>query len=176
MILALDLARSTGWAVGAPEKRAVFGSFHISYGVDGGAAKMHNHVQGLIQEHQITRVFFEQPIKGAADRSKGGNYHKMRYLMGVCYLVEAIGELHQCKVYEVPIGTWRKHFLGAGNYKRDDAKRAALTRCKQLGYRPHNDDVAEAIGILDYACSLYSKAHGWNTSPLAAAARSSIQT
>ncbi len=166
-ILALDLARSTGWAVGAPDTRPVYGSFRIQPG-KASALRMGREVNRLIQDHEVTHVFFEQPIKGSADRKKGrgGNYQKMRYLFGIAYLVEFLGEMSDCKVYEVNIGTWRKHFLGSANYNRGDAKRAAFTRCKQLGHTPETDDVAEAIGILDYACSLYSKSHGIQTAPL----------
>lgn len=170
MILALDLATQTGWAAGAPNTLPRYGSFRIEAGGKQSAATFARTIDRLIREHHVELVFFEQPVMGSGDK-KFANFKSKRLLFGLTHTTEAVAQMAGCRVFEVPIATWRKHFLGNARYEREDAKRAAMTRARQLGYRPETEDEAEALGIWDYAASLKSRSHGWDTSPLMTATR-----
>jgi len=52
--------------------------------------------------------------------------------------------------------TWRKHFLGSmkRGTKKQQFKDLALERARQLGFRPRNDDEADAIGVMDWGCEV----------------------
>lgn len=50
------------------------------------------------------------------------------------------------------IATWRKHFLGKGNLKTQEAKQAALRRCRLLKWEAPDHNAAEAGGIWDWGC------------------------
>jgi hypothetical protein len=73
---------------------------------------------------------------------------------------------HGLRTVEAPIRTWRRYALGAGNLKRDDAKRAALQLCKNLRWPAVDDNAAEAAAIWLYGCSLLAPARTMRHEPL----------
>lgn len=160
LIAAFDISKTrTGWCFGVPLRQPVFGSFSLSGETDEVYHRLHKRVWRLFEEHRPNQVFFEQPFTGR-------NPKTARILHEMCGAFQLTCRLYGVPVFEVPIATWRKHFLGTNHFRREDAKRASVTRCRQLGLTPQTDDEADAIGIWDYASSLKSSAHSIRTAPL----------
>lgn len=59
------------------------------------------------------------------------------------------------RVTLVAVSTARRHFIGTGNLKRDDAKQAVMQRCNELGWSIKNDDGRDDDNRGD-ACAVYS--------------------
>lgn len=184
-ILALDLSKaSTGWAFwDRQSERPQFGSWRLGseYTSDGGTfAKLH---QNLAELHQVMRyeaMYYEQKI----DPAKMGG-HTSIAAINIMSGLEAHAKsfayayrLRTCKA--VSINHWRGSFLGrmevadaraaaraarkAGNERasaREDLKALTIARCRVLGFMVKNDDEADAIGILDYACELSGLTPPW---------------
>ena len=82
----------------------------------------------------------------------------LRLALALCGAAELSAYWNRVPVREVPISTWRKHFIGAGRAPKGEAsgwcKRQAQSRCRALGWGDLSDDEAEAAGIWDYGMSL----------------------
>jgi len=66
-------------------------------------------------------------------------------------------------VMGINLSSWRKHFVGSmpRGTKRKEWKDYAIERCQQYGWRPRNDDEADALGLLDYALDLQGIVPPW---------------
>ena len=128
--------------------------------------KLRENIVDLYRVNQIDALFYEDPInmlpkKRTAEDQSGGNIvrtNKESILLaaGLSGMVDCLGEEIGARVIRaVNMATWRSHFIGRiqRGTKRVELKDYAMQRCRQLGFRPQRDDEAEAIGILDYACS-----------------------
>lgn len=62
-------------------------------------------------------------------------------------LVELFGEHHAIEYRGIGVGTWKKRFTGNGAAKKDDV----IAVCRQLGFKPQDDNEADALGILHVA-------------------------
>lgn len=153
MILALDIATRTGWAAGTD--RPVTGVIDLS-GVDGIGARgslFLDYVDRMVQDMRPSLVVFEQPLMGGK-----GSVATMRLLQGLAVAAEVACHWHDTPVREVPMATWRKHFIGRGwaprGERSDWCKIQAMAKCRQLGWDPKTHDEAEAAGIWHYAYCL----------------------
>ena len=167
-ILALDLSKTaTGWACWAPgDERVASGVWQLGseYTSRGRVyAKLHENMIGLHRLGKIEALFFEDAINimpGAVQT----NVESVRLAAGLCAHAESFGEAvncrHICGVNQV---TWRREFLGriARGTKKVDLKDMAMQRARELGFKPQRHDEAEAIGILDYACTELDLAPFW---------------
>lgn len=53
--------------------------------------------------------------------------------------------------------TIRKHFIGKGSgIPREEMKRRTIEACRARGWNPVDDNVADALALLDYAMSVYN--------------------
>lgn len=82
------------------------------------------------------------------------DFNVIRKLIALGAMAEYFGHCIGARCFQVHIGTWRKHFCGRGNLKRDEAKMLAMDECRRLGIDPPDDNAAEAMGILDYYLSI----------------------
>ncbi len=62
-------------------------------------------------------------------------------------LVELFAFNHQIELHAIGVGTWKKRFTGNGAAKKDDV----IAVCRQLGFKPIDDNEADALGILHCA-------------------------
>lgn len=155
MILALDLARSTGWAAGEPCGPPSYGTVVLDQ--DSNPARflgLAREVTRLIEAHAITAVFLEQPYVG-----KASGFNSLMPLFG--YRACAMLAAHQkrCTVTTVTPSEVRKHFIGISNLKREAAKAAVIDKCQWRGWTPRNDDEADALALWDFACANRSEKH-----------------
>lgn len=164
MIIALDLATKTGISVGEPGANPicfteVLGETGAHHGARfSQALRMMNR---LIKQYEPSQIVLEAPIITGR-----GKRHGQEVLMGLRACVMGIAHMRYVPFYQYEVSTIRKHFIGVGNLKRDDAKAAVIQRCGQLGWKVRNDDEADSAALWDYACSRASRSHSIATTPL----------
>ena len=157
MILALDIATKTGWAIGRPGNGLVasgvmtlpktgndIGCFIASY-----AAWLHKN----IKENLITDVVFETPIMPGVT-----NVMTLRKLYGLTGRTEEICLDHTIRCRERHMQSWRKHFLGRASapkeikgkeQRRKWLKDECILKCRLRGWFPRDDNEADALGLMD---------------------------
>lgn len=177
-ILSLDLSkRSTGWAIwmeGTDAPRYGHWVLGSEYTSDGGTyVKLHQMMADLHMVMPFENLYFEEPIHPA---QLGGhtNIDTLRVLAGLAAHATSFAHAYQLRsVNPINIATWRADFIGriansdakarARARKQAGLKSASATpelkelvmeRCRQFGFRPRRNDEADALGILDYACSV----------------------
>lgn len=156
MILALDIATRTGWAAGDALGPPVTGVIDLSKaeGIGGKMAAFVRRMDDLTTEYDFDLIVFEQPMQSFGR----GSSKTLRLLLSLCSAAEMVSHWNQIPVREVPMQTWRKHFIGSGRAPKGEhpkwCKRQAQIRCSALGWGDLSDDEAEACGIWDYAMSL----------------------
>lgn len=160
-ILALDLSkRSTGWALW-PEGSVAprYGHFVLGseYTSDGKTyCKLHQVLSDLRQVCRFEHIYFEEPLR--PEQLQGHtNIDTLRVLTGLAAHTLSFGAAMGCRtVMAVNIASWRKDFIGPQKRgtKRATLKDLTMERCHQLGFKPARDDEADALGVLDYACTL----------------------
>lgn len=167
-ILALDLSkRSTGWAIW-PEgsETARFGHWVLgsAYTSDGGTyAKLHQCMGELYQVVAFEHVFIEEPIH-PANLSGHTNIDTLRVLAGIAAHAESFAEAFGIRTFRrINVSSWRRDFIGPQKRgtKRATLKSLTMERCRQLGFNPRRDDEADALGLLDYACTLRDVIPPW---------------
>lgn len=196
IILSLDLSkRCTGFAVWDEAwEKPRYGSWSLGSEMASDGAvflKLHRCLNDLRQLAAFEWIYHEEAIN-PANLNGVTNIASLRLQAGLAAHVESFAEARRCHVQRVNIGSWRKGFIdpdlvsqaqadarrkrkltGKGS-ARDKLKRLAIERARQLGFEPRNDDEAEAIGVLDYACSLKGIVPPWRLSevlrPMAGAA------
>jgi len=102
--------------------------------------------------HSLTHIIFEAQHIGARVDPQ-----TVYLLIGMGAMVEWFAERIGAVTFCVDIGTWRKHFLGVGNLKRDEAKKRCIDKCNLLGWHPPDDNAADACGVLDFYLSLLER-------------------
>ena len=152
-ILALDLATVTGWALHEEGMEApFFGSVRFPSIAEENGPTLEGLRVLLGEKHAafgLTEIVFE--AQHIADGMGVKNTYK---LIGMGTFVEWFAFKIGARCYSVPIGTWRKHFIGIGNLPREAAKRRCLATCQRLGWHTMEEDAAEACGILDCYLSM----------------------
>lgn len=153
MILAYDLASTTGVARGVPGAAPYTWSFEVAGGHPAKFAQMARAVGGHLKQWSPSLVVIEAPFVG-----KNANAAKLLYgFRGVVY---GICALRSVPVEEYAPGDIRKHFIGNGGLKRSEAKAQVQARCHVLGWPVRGEDEADAAALFDYAACLASPEHG----------------
>jgi hypothetical protein len=180
-VLALDLAAQCGWArYGKDMARPFYGSVRLKRPAGSLGEQMEKLRALIADQHAIgplTDIVYEaQHIGGNVDPQT------VYSLIGMGSFCEWFAHRIGARCFMVDIGTWRKHFLGRGNFKaqgkltaRAQAKQRSLDRCAEYGWYPTDDNAADALGVLDYYLSLPAIANiyprPWRDAVLMAGAR-----
>jgi hypothetical protein len=162
-ILALDLASQSGWAVyGEGMDRPSSGSKLLKRptGTNGEAAER---LRKLLADKHETYGGFTDIVFEAQHIAEKVNPQTAYLLIGLGFMAEWFGHRTGARVFCCDIGTWRKHFMGRGSFKkkvnergkvivtaRAQAKAKAIDVCNSYGWHPADDNAADACGILDY--------------------------
>jgi hypothetical protein len=161
-ILALDLARKTGWALrGIKDNAPQSGSIRIAK-KDAGMGELlsawRSYLRDFLSMHpEIGTVVFEAPmdptiIKGP--RRPG----TARQLIGLAAVTEELlCTLGKYDIREARVSDVRCHFIGSNRHKRPEAKAFTIKRCFQLGWNPIDDNAADALALWDYQRSILIK-------------------
>ncbi|MGC0225169.1 hypothetical protein [Pseudooceanicola nitratireducens] len=153
-IVALDLATSTGVAVGTPNSDPIYWSVDLGKGSeDRRFSKVLGMTHQLIVDHEPDLVAIEAAI--------GGNMASP-FLIGLVACVRGCCANRgvRCQMYWN--GAIRKHFLGKALTTRDfpglskvkakaAIKNTVVKHCEMLGWSPKTHDEADALALLDYA-------------------------
>lgn len=153
MILAFDLATTTGVAYGSPGSKPVLmtESLAVSNKMQGAkflqAFKM---TQRLITEHR-PRVI---AIEAALAQGGGGSANRVQVTMGIRACVHACAFSMRVPVFEFAVQTVRKHFILNGKLAGDEAKRKVFMECLKRGWEPASDHESDAAAVWDLCCSV----------------------
>jgi hypothetical protein len=163
---------SSGWAIGSPSNdKPKYGLFELErWGDFEGArlCKFEDWLIATVKENSVTHIFYEAPVNVAMKSFDITSKQSMQ-----------IGAIHmaafRCRtsISQVTPNDWRKRFLGftkpvgiTGDKVRPELKRLAVKACAQRGWYIESDDVAEALGILDFGLSTLSHRHAGSRDPL----------
>lgn len=170
-VLALDLAKTTGWCVGAPgPSPRKFGT--IKFGTAGASRaavyRLFRETLDLMITTRIRRVVFESastPIIMGGNRGTKTNPETIKMLVG---LTEHLEEYCHGRVElrEATTSQVRSHFLGTNNNKREQAKLLTKLKCRDLGWDVDNDDEADACALWSYQVCIITPKIAHTHSPL----------
>ncbi len=144
-ILALDLGTTTGWAMRSHEGLITSGT--VSFRprrFDGGGMRYLRFTNWLTELDQlagpIATIWFEEVRRHAGTDAA-------HVFGGLLATLTSWAELRGIPYGGVPVGTIKKHATGKGNASKTMMIEAAQAR----GYRPTDDNEADAIAILHWA-------------------------
>lgn len=158
-VLALDLATKTGYAYRLRDGTVGHGIINMKAkeGQQQGQRWV-NFSQGLmdlLSSHNIQHVGFEQIDNFAPMKTQGGRYtipsSAIITIAGCRSILERTCALNNIPLEGVHIGTIKKNWTGAGNVKKDRMIAEAFKR----GYKPMDDNAADALAILDLILQPY---------------------
>jgi len=150
-ILALDQSPSnTGWALwdtGDALPRS--GAWPLCEGIHKralGFVELHRQLAAIQAECPIDILAHETPHLMPTDKRD-----KLIAMYGVVAHIESYAHVKRIQLHSVPDRDWRQTwFNGMVGVGRDNLKRLAIERGRQLGMNPLSDDEAEACGLLDH--------------------------
>ncbi len=150
MILALDLATLTGYAVGGDGFPPRGGTINLKPAKGETDAvrflRLTQHLKRIIKEHEITEIYFEKVdfIVSTRQGHLWGGYWS--YLLGVAHA-------NKLTCTGINVKKLKKYATGNGNAKKEQMIQAAIAK----GWRPQDDNEADALWILDYAINVIKK-------------------
>jgi len=167
-ILALDLASRSGWALGVPGARPLSGS--IRFAREGHSMAAHfagcrDWLDAFVAVNKPRVVIFEAPI-APSFMIGHTTTTTARALLGLIGMVEGTLYGRGFDVREASVSDVRRFFLGSARIKSKDAKAATVRRCVELGWRPADDNAADALALWAYMISILSPADGVKLLPL----------
>jgi len=144
-ILALDLGTTTGWALQSPDGLVTSGT--VSFRprrFDGGGMRYLRFRNWLDEMDRlagpIATIWYEEVRRHAGTDAA-------HVFGGLLATLTAWAEMRGVPYQGVPVGTIKKHATGKGNASKAMMIEAAQAR----GYRPADDNEADAIAILHWA-------------------------
>jgi Holliday junction resolvasome RuvABC endonuclease subunit len=139
MLLTLDLGTTTGWAAqsdsGVTSGTQKFANDRFS----GGGMRYLKFEKWLSEMPKPDQVVFEE-----VRRHRGTD--AAHVYGGLLATLTKWCEANRIPYCGVPVGTIKKSFTGNGNAK----KPAMIAECEKRGYKPADDNEADAIAILHY--------------------------
>lgn len=156
VVLALDIASCTGFAVGRIGQPKPEASGSITFGRGKGAprcekgAHMVRWMNDMFKVHSPDVISIEAPLSGHARNRGQSNENATRLALGMIFLAESLGELKGCRVSERPVQTVRKFFIGHGNLKGEVAKACVFDKCAFIGCNPGDDNESDAIALWSF--------------------------
>ena len=144
-ILALDLGTTTGWAICSYDGLITSGTVSFRPGrYDGGGMRYLRFTNWLTELDRlsgpISAIWFEE-VRRHAGTDAAHVYG------GLMASLTSWGELRGIPYEGVPVGTIKRHTTGQGNAP----KQAMIAAARERGYRPADDNEADAIAILHWA-------------------------
>jgi Holliday junction resolvasome RuvABC endonuclease subunit len=139
--LAVDLGTQFGFAINRADGRVESGSvsLHAKRGEGDGMrfVKLNRWLVEAKNCHNFTDVVFEDVKRhvGVQAAHAYGGYKA---------ILQAFCERHQIAYVGVGVGVIKKRFTGNGAAKKEDM----IARCRSLGFKPADDNEADALAIL----------------------------
>lgn len=156
MILALDLASTSGWACGEPGGSPSHGSIQfVSAGASHEAvfAAALKWMSDMCASNGPTMVIWEAPMPTSFSRGKTTSstislLYGLPAVMGAVAYLRGIYDIRKADTKDV-----RNHFIGS-NPKRAKAKPMVIRQCRAMGWEVRDDNEADALATWHYMCSL----------------------
>ena len=177
LILALDIASSTGFAFGRlGSNQPTCGSIRFA-----GKQASHNAIFGgavrwwgdfVPSGWRPDILVLEAPLPSTWLKGKT-NKDTNDLLLGLHGIIRGIA--FERRIFDIRLARTadvRQHFIGLAKCPRAEAKRRVVQRCRALGWLPPgeagrpDDDAADALATWDYQCSLIDPMIGIRRSPL----------
>lgn len=157
-VLALDLARVSGWACGEPGGTPTHGSIRFA-SVDGSheavfAAAM-KWMSDICTSRDPGLVIWEAPMPTSFARGKS-TVNTTSLLYGLPAVIGAVAYLRG--IYDIRKASTkdvRLHFIGQ-NPKGHIGKKLVVRQCRAMGWPVEDDNEADALATWHYMCSLIS--------------------
>ena len=148
-VLFLDIATDTGYASRSAKGAVLSGVHKLPKDKDLGRFLSAYHywlvdLLGAFDRNEMV-VAYEQPFAGNKSAAP-----KLYALAGHTEFV--CRRLGVGRYFPVHNRSIRAHFLGGGMKKRAELKRLTIDECRRRGFKPVDDNEADAIAGLDYAC------------------------
>jgi hypothetical protein len=154
IVLALDLATTTGWCIGVPG--AVPECGHIRFTKPGTSrAATYRAYRNWLDETWGKRdeipdlIVYESPAVGAHMGGKT-NVDTLKLLSGLAEHLEEWAH-GKTELREASVSQVRSHFIGQ-NMKAKIAKPLVFERCVELGWPVETTDESDACALWDYQC------------------------
>lgn len=146
-ILALDLGTTTGWTLRMADGQTVSGAQSFKPGRFEGGGMRYLRFRGWLAEvlanaGGVEAVYFEE-VRRHAGVDAAHAYG------GFLATLTAWGEHNAIPYSGVPVGTIKKHATGKGNAD----KAAMVAAMRALGFDPVDDNEADALALLGWACA-----------------------
>lgn len=184
MILALDLATSTGWCSGAGDQTPAFGAVkmpdtgeEVGPFLDFWERWLTKKIDAVLEEAGLdprerpespVYLIFEAPLLPKAKLDRQGHLVQAptsvattRKLQGLAGVTEMVGFRRGLEVREVFLQTVKKELAGKGRADKADMMRAA----KRCGLEVRTTDEADAFGVWLVGVRHYARQHqqAWDT-------------
>jgi hypothetical protein len=167
VVLALDLASVSGWAVGEPGSEPEHGSHRFAHAGASHEAIFHNAMQWaeeIIAMCKPGLIVWEAPLAGF----KGGKttVDVTTILFGLPAIVGAVAYRHGIfDCFKADTSAVRNHFIGC-NPKRARAKPMVIRQCIAMGWPCSDDNEADALATWSYMVSLIDPRLALRPTPL----------
>jgi len=150
-ILVLDLATRLGFAVMRNGgNRQIVSGVHVvakpRTGVGAFLAGYEDWLAQMLFDEVPAVVVFESPIMPTTTTPE-----VLRKLIGLAGCTEKMCHRDKITCYEARNSTVLKYFTGYGGGSREERKASVLAECRRLGFKPEDDNEADALAILHYA-------------------------
>lgn len=153
-ILALDVATKTGVAFGRPGEVPRLETIDFRHGKNDELTWIYGRatlwMATKLRDDPPDLVVIEKPVPPSAAFGHT-NHDTSMITIGMFGIFCGIVHCKSIRLEIAPISTWRKCFLGKGNYPGNVAKQMCVDRCKLLGWDAPDHNAAEAAGILEWA-------------------------
>jgi hypothetical protein len=165
-ILALDLATTTGFCIGAPGEMPRCGSVRFGNSETSADAVFAHGLKWFSEflrpEPRPSSIILEAMLPLTAMKGETSTATRDR-LAGLHGVVRAVAHLRGIyEISEVGVLVVRKHFCGS----RGCGKHAVYEKCRALHYPVHDLDAADACATWHFACSLIKPEIALEVSPL----------
>lgn len=160
-IMALDIGRLTGWAIGRPGARPESGTVRLA-GDKGqtrtvAAGNMIAWLDVTFRKQKPALVMKERAKPLQAFANMGNSQSAVQMTYGLHTVVEGMCARFGVPWHDEDDSRIRKHFLGIGRLgDRKETKLAVIRRCKMLGYVDRvcmDEDRCDALAGWDWACA-----------------------
>jgi Holliday junction resolvasome RuvABC endonuclease subunit len=151
-ILALDLSLSSGWGYGMLGERPSWGRWSLGKMADGHGvvcARLEDHIDDAIRLHRPRALVYEAPFIS----ERQSNAATAFLLLGLATVAELIATRHEIQCHKFTSDQVRSKVLGkVPRGKAKIVKPIIMAWCRERGWDTHQDDEADALCLLQYAC------------------------
>ncbi len=160
-VLALDLGRRMGWAIGNAGARPDSGAHVLGDSQAEQAGTLIAWLQEVMRAGEPELVIKEAALSLAAFKKLNNSEASVRAAYGRDMIVEGMCHRFGIRCQTAKPSQIRRHFIGKAHAgDRESTKRAVIVRCRQLGYvEPlcRDDDMCDALAAWDLATSVMGK-------------------